>query len=184
MRIAARMLRLFKADLHGVMDQLEDKPALLKQCLREMENGLRQKRCKMAELDRTGRRLRNDLLACGREREQLEQDIALAVRKEKDDIARLLIRKQMAVRTGADHLAGLLRQLEEEKIALAETLDRRQGQYDHLKVKAAAYCRNAEQYAADETAAWWAEPEDPTDAEIEMELLRRKESLSPQGGVL
>ena len=40
MGIMTRMLRLCKADVHGVMDQLEDKGLLLKQYLREMETSL------------------------------------------------------------------------------------------------------------------------------------------------
>ena len=43
MGIMSRMLRLWKADLHGVMDQLEDKALVLKQYLREMEVSLKQK---------------------------------------------------------------------------------------------------------------------------------------------
>ena len=38
MSIATRFVRLWKADLHGVMESIEDKGLLLKQCLREMQD--------------------------------------------------------------------------------------------------------------------------------------------------
>ena len=43
MAIITRMIRLFKADIHGVMDQIEDQGLLLKQHLRDMEATLVQK---------------------------------------------------------------------------------------------------------------------------------------------
>ena len=56
--------------------------------------------------------------------------------------------------------------------------------YDQLKIKAAAFCQQAEAQGFDEAVVatdpslgWKA----PTDEEIELELLQRKEALS-QGG--
>jgi hypothetical protein len=43
MAILARIIRLFKADIHGVMDQIEDQGLLLKQHLRDMEDSLVQR---------------------------------------------------------------------------------------------------------------------------------------------
>jgi len=40
MAILTRIIQLFKADIHGVMDQLEDQGLLLKQHLRDMEESL------------------------------------------------------------------------------------------------------------------------------------------------
>jgi len=40
MGITTRLVRIFKADLHGVMDQLEDQGLLLKQHLRDMQAAL------------------------------------------------------------------------------------------------------------------------------------------------
>ena len=43
MGITSRLIRIFKADIHGVMDQFEDKGLLLKQYLRDMEDALSDK---------------------------------------------------------------------------------------------------------------------------------------------
>ena len=88
MAIMTRLLRLWKADLHGVMDQMEDKGLLFKQYLREMEDSLRQKIARQQLLSQTIRQLRRDLDQRRQEVDKLDQDIDLAVNKSKDDIAR------------------------------------------------------------------------------------------------
>ena len=50
MRIVTRIIRIFKADIHGVIDQLEDQDLLLKQYLRDMEEALHQKEAKLQNL--------------------------------------------------------------------------------------------------------------------------------------
>ncbi|MBT8342047.1 MAG: hypothetical protein HKP58_14250 [Desulfatitalea sp.] len=184
MGIMTRIIRLWKADVHGVMDQLEDKSLLLKQCLREMESSLKQKQSHLEHVRRTSEQLRNDLAARGKEQDRLETDLALAVRKEKDDIAKLLIRKQFALKTDADRLDRQLVQLEEEHNRLSHLLQQQQSQYDQLKIKTAAYHRQAEQQAAnpmDDLTYESTSAQAPTEEEVELELLRYKETAA-QGG--
>lgn len=184
MAIMTRLLRLWKADMHGVMDQLEDKALLLKQCLREMESNLRQKQAHLAQLQGLREQLGRDQALRLQEQERLEADIALAVRKEKDEIARMLIRKRMLLEAAHTQLEGRRGHLEEEIQRLAQTITEQQGRYEQLKVKAAAYCQQTEARATENAAAPWDVPAGPTpatEAEVELELMRRKESLS-QGG--
>ena len=44
MSILTRMIRLCKADIHGVMDEMENKELMLKQHLRDMEEALEAKK--------------------------------------------------------------------------------------------------------------------------------------------
>ena len=50
MGIMTRFTRLCKADLHGVLDQLEDKGLLLKQSLRDMESEIGRKETKLGQM--------------------------------------------------------------------------------------------------------------------------------------
>jgi hypothetical protein len=72
----------------------------------------------------------------------------------------------------------------EEKANISETLAQQRLQYDQLKIKTAAFCRQAEQRqfeepmaGMDDAFAWQA----PSEEEIELELLQRKEALRPGG---
>ena len=50
MGIMTRVVKIFKADIHGVMDQLEDPSLLLKQHLRDMEEALNEKEVKLKKV--------------------------------------------------------------------------------------------------------------------------------------
>ena len=184
MGILSRMLRLCKADVHGVMDQLEDKGLLLKQYLREMEASLEEKETRLTQIERTSRHVERDQAQRHEEMQKLEKDLDLAVRKGKDDIARMLIRKRRTLQAGCEHLEYQIKSLAEERSSLSEILAQQRLQYDQLNVKTATFCRQAEQsvfneasVTADASYGWAA----PTDEEIELELLQRKEAMS-QGG--
>lgn len=183
MGILSRMFRLCKADVHGVMDQLEDKGLLLKQHLREMENNLKEKEAQLKKLEYSYRQAERDLAVRKEQVEKLEMDLDLAVRKEKDDIARMLIRKRRVYQGNWEQLIHQIEKLKEERDRLAETLDKHRMQYEQLKVKAASFYSRAQQQEFEsvintETCKHW---KTPTEEEIELELLQRKEAVQ-QGG--
>ena len=93
MGIMTRVVRIFKADVHGVMDQLEDRQLLLKQHLRDMAEALSLKEVRLNEMLASRKQAQQDRDKYGRQSQALEQDLAVAIQKDKDDIARMLIRK-------------------------------------------------------------------------------------------
>src|SRR6056300_1747917 len=93
MAILTRIFRLFKADIHGVMDQIEDQGLLLKQHLRDMEEALVQKEAKLKQMCFAKDQARQDYEKGKNESNNLEQDLGVAIRKDRDDIARMLIKK-------------------------------------------------------------------------------------------
>ena len=186
MGIMSRMLRLCKADVHGVMDQLEDKGLLLKQALREMETGLKTKELHLGKITGRIRQAERDLAQRRDETRKLEKDLELAVSKGKDDIARMLIRKRRILEDSCGQLDDRITGLSEEQNVLSETLDRQRLQYDRMKIKAAAFYQRAESRgfedvftAAEATRGWKV----PTEEEIELELLQRKEAHEKGGAV-
>jgi len=184
MAIMTRMLRLCKADVHGVMDQLEDKELLLKQYLREMEASLDQKERQIAALSQRHTDLKRRIAGHKEEMDKLEDDLDLAVQKERDDIARALIRRRRALESACRHLQAQMETLTQEESALAAAVADQRLQYDALKAKAEAYChrtgRGAFSIRADPVPGEWA-PIDPKEEEIELELLQRKEALLKGG---
>jgi len=185
MSIFSRMLRLCKADLHGVMDQLEDKGLLLKQCLREMEESLKRKEVRLDQIARAGEQIRRTLARHNEESLKLEQDLELAVGKDKDEISRMLIRKRRTLQSACRQLQRQLDTLAEEQGQVAGTLEKQRLQYEQLKAKAAAFCRQAEEPRLEDSLetmdgafAWLT----PSEEEVELELLQRKEAARKGGG--
>lgn len=184
MGIMTRMLRLCKADVHGVMDQLEDKGLLLKQYLREMETSLRHKEHLIGSLTRRHVRLTGQVDRHGEEIEKLERDLTLALKKEKDEIARMLISRRRALETACSHLKRQIETIAREKSQLVGTLADQQLQYETLKARADTYCRRSADRLLETSSHHHAGPpysDPPIDEEIELELLERKEALQKGG---
>ncbi len=184
MGIMTRILRLWKADIHGVMDQLEDKELLMKQYLREMEIALQKKVGQLHQIAETLRRLENDLTVRRNEIVKQEKDLTLALQKEKDDIAKLLIRKQRIQQKHCEQLQLQYQALQEEQEHLSQRVNEQRLQYQTLKTKAATFCHTEKQTTFNEAETInegvgkvFTFDED----EIELELLRRKEHLHNVG---
>ena len=184
MGIMTRIMRVWKADLHGVMDQLEDRGLLLKQYLREMEDSLQQKTTRCEQLTEHCRQIRRDKERRVEEIDKLARDLDLAVAKSRDDIARMLIRKRRGLEAVCVHLQQQLDTLTEEQQDLERLLDRQRLQYDQLKIRADSCLRQAQARQCDEDLRGISEFRDvyaDTEEEIELELIQRKEALA-QGG--
>ena len=97
MAIITRFMRLCRADIHGVMDDLEDKELVLKQHLRDMEEEVNQKEARLNKMMTSRDHAQREYEKFTRETEKTDQDIAVAIEKEKDDIARVLIKKNKPI---------------------------------------------------------------------------------------
>ena len=103
-----------------------------------------------------------------------------AVRKNKDDIARALIRKMKPLESLSDELTRHLRTLDEERTQFNARLNRQRLSYEQLKYRAAEYFHKGrlqrwEKDVIDPISKGAYEA--PTDQEIELELLKRKDTL-------
>jgi len=183
MAIVRRLSRLCRADLHGVLDQLEDKELLLKQVLRDMEAELARKETRIRRMHASREQARRDLELQGKEQNKLEQDLSVAVEKNRDDISRFLIRKLKAVDRHREALRAQVESLQEEIAALQGTVTEQRLQVEQLKLRAREFSRGTERQRRENLLSSCAScpvPWEPSDEAVELELLRRKEAA--QGG--
>ena len=184
MGLMSRFTRLCKADIHGVMDQLEDKPLILKQSLREMEASLCRKQAESEKLKASIEQIRHEQKQYCREQEKLEQDLTAAIEREKDDIARMLIKK---LKTMDQHVEVLDRHgdaLEREMSLLNERIETRKRQYAELQLRSETYFQQTK-HQKWEKALTRVLPNSVCTSlskeEVELELIKRKEAA--KGGV-
>ncbi len=185
MSVLSRITRLFKADIHGVMDQLEDKELLVKQYLREMETSLQSKEMVLRQLLENLRLHENKQAEALQEIAKLEEDLGLAVRKNKDDIAKMLIRKQHAQKIIHQNFARKYQELAEEKEKLSSQVKEQRLKYESLKAKAAEYCYSPDRASFDQADKVFTQADNTLiidDSEVELELIRRKEMVQKEGG--
>jgi len=184
MGLMTRFFRLCKADLHGVMDQIEDRELLLKQYLREMEDALSKKEADLkrlaAERETAGRE-RDDYEIRGR---ALEDDISTALDKEKDDIARHLIRKLLPITSLIKTLDARLERLDARINHLREAIRKQRQEYDQIRVRAASLSGSARKDRYPEGGVEYSTrtmDAEPSDQDVELELLKRKDRLGKGG---
>jgi phage shock protein A len=93
LKLFDRIAMLVKADAHGMVESLEDRSLLLKQCLREAEIDLSRKRAELEALSDEEKRLREIEARREEEARTLDEDVTLALAGGKDELARFAIRR-------------------------------------------------------------------------------------------
>ena len=184
MGIMTRVLRLCRADLHGVIDQLEDDGLMLKQHLREMEEELGRKESWYNRMVRARDQAVRDLKAQDRETEALERDLDAAVARDKDDIARMLIRKLKNQGRRREELNRHILALDTDLAQAGVLVEEQRLQYEELRLRAGEF------FQVRERETWAVGPaggperdfrEETMNEEVELELARRKETARRAG---
>jgi len=167
MRFIERITQVFKADAHGVVDALEDKPLLLRQHLREAELELRKKRAHLQALDLEEKRLVDEGRRLNEAVAALDGDVALALDEQQTDLARFAIRRLLPMRARVEGIGYRMKELIQDRDNTKALLHTQEQDFESLKNR---------------VRGWLAENEgdvDPlaapsvTDEDVELELLRR-----------
>ena len=180
MGILTRIVRLCKADIHGVMDQLEDQGLLLRQHLRDMENALSQKEARLNKMEVSRRQAQQEYDKYKRESEKMEQDLTASIEKERDDIARMLIKKLKPLTGHRDELGRHIEALDQEIAQLREYVEKQRLQYEQFQLKSAEYFHKSEQQEWEKAMSDIIPNNivrDIREEEVELELLKRKEAI-------
>lgn len=95
MALINRISRLFKADFHAVLDQIEEPEQVLKQAIRDMEDDLAatEQRIKLCAHDQEALAVRKRELEAAID--ELDAQLDLCFEADKDELAKSLIRKQL-----------------------------------------------------------------------------------------
>lgn len=177
-RLIDRIGALLRADAHGVMDALEERHLLLRQALREAELELLQKRARVAALTEEEARLCDE-----RERKQtavaaLDEDVALALAGEKEELARFAVRRLLPERRELENLGTQIEEIVSAREKLEQRLEEQEEAFQALRIRARTELVRASRSA---------EANDPygspglagvADEEVELELLRRRGALA------
>jgi phage shock protein A len=176
MALMTRMARLFRADLHAVLDRIEEPEVLLRQALREMEECVNADRRELAVLMGQQR----SLAARGGDLERAVAEIGaqldVCFEAADDDLARTLLRRRLEVQRQLAAAARRRGALDAQREALARRLQEHESRLRALREQsdllAAEEARHAVAPAcAPATAAI-------TEHDVEIALLREKQLRS------
>ena len=95
MALIKRVARLFRSDLHAVLDVIEEPHVLIKQAIREMEASIVADERQLALLNRQHQQGLSRQQDLDRSLPQLEQELDICFESKKDDLARSLIKRKL-----------------------------------------------------------------------------------------
>ena len=105
MALINRIGRLFTADLHAVLDRIEEPEVLLAQAIREMGEELTKSERRLASLERDGARLGDRAERAREAIEKFAQELEVCLESGEDALARTIIRRKLTEERRADNLA-------------------------------------------------------------------------------
>lgn len=180
MAFLRRFTTLLRADAHGALDALEDRPTMLRQYLRDAEEALAAKKARLQGLDAEQRDLERGAERLEPRLRELDRDVELALEQERTDLARFAASKLLPLRRQAEGIAARRRDLEQEKSELSGLIEDQQSQLDDLRLRVRSAIEEAENAASGGDA--FAPAAAISEQDIELELLRRQTASAQRGG--
>lgn len=186
MAILARVKRLFQADIHAVLDSLEEPEAVLKQALREMQEALDLKQAAQARNQALLSDLRRREEATAEQLQSAERDLGFAVQRASEDLGRRTLARKLALAKRLQAIQARRASTELACARQAEEIELKQDQLDAMLEKAKAFVP----WTADDSPASVAESilsresresQAVSEEEVELEWLRLR-AQAEQGG--
>ena len=143
MALINRMSRLFTADVHAVLDRIEEPEVLLKHAVREMEEelarGEQRLRALAHEHEALGERQRKTeaLLA------ELGLQLDVCFENGTEELARKIVKRRLETERLERHVAERRAALAKEQAALREAVEEQREQLDMMRQKADLLASNA-----------------------------------------
>ena len=178
MALINRVSRLFKADFHAVLDQIEEPEQLLKQAIRDMEDDLAatEQRINLCRHDTEALSVRKSELEHALT--EIDEQLDLCFESEKEDLAKNLIRRKLEAarllqRLNAKHAAN-----EKYYADQGRMLDENRATLEGLRQKAELFAQRTPAHPNSgsefDDIDWMAREMTVGDDEVEVAFLREK----------
>jgi len=95
MPLINRLSQLFKADANAILDCIEDPEQLLKQAIREMQDNINQHVQQLKRLNYEAQKISGNEVDIQHSIKQLDEELDICLASEKQDLARIVIRKKL-----------------------------------------------------------------------------------------
>ncbi len=171
MALITRVSRLFQADLHAVLDRIEEPDLLLAQSIREMEEELLRDQQRVGPLQHEQRQLTTREADVEQTLGRLEEELEVCFESAKEDLARALIKRRLEALRYRKFLSR-------KRAALEQRLEAVQARIEKNRDRLGGMRQQAELLAGDDTSAQeqWEGPNFRVrDEDVEVAFLREKQ---------
>ena len=178
MALITRISRLFKADFHAVLDQVEEPRMLLKQAIREMEDGLSETELRQRHTlsERDELQQRQDELE--KALSDIEEELDICFESNEAGLARELIKRKLQTQRLSKRVSALLNAAEKELTRQQKTLRENRATLESMRQKAELIPErspeNDHDHPAIDDITWSPRELGVSDNDIEIAYLREK----------
>lgn len=176
MTLMTRIARLFKADLHGILDNLEEPETLLKQAVRDMQEEIDQAEADLASLNKQQERLRQKQQHLTGQIEEQKQQLSFCLREDNENLAKSVIRKKLQAELSLKELSGQLKNIGEEIAKKNAETDERKEKLQTIRDKLELFCEQHDNAYENEASAGVSQDD------VELAYLSEKQRHAQQQG--
>jgi phage shock protein A len=179
MSILGRVTRLFKSEVHGLLDSLEEPHAALKQAIREMEAAVVESEEAKASIEAKIENCMSQLESRNKRGKELEHQIDLSFEAENEKLSKSFVRKRLENQKHVELISAQLKKLNDEKQAKARMIVEQHEKLDQIKEKLNLFVSEANIKKAD-LSAQAANEFSVTEDEVELAYLEESKKRSDQ----
>lgn len=154
MALITRLSRLLRADMHALLDRLEEPDIVLAQALREMEDAIAADEQALASLQQQRTRLAEHRDALARRDAEDAKQLDVCLDAEQDDLARELLRRKLQRERLQAQLTDRCRELDQRIDAQADRLAERRHRLEQLRAEAVALVGIGRESGVPEPNGW------------------------------
>ncbi len=136
MALITRLSRLFRADLHAVLDRIEEPDVLLRQAVREMEEELARDEQRIRVLDHEHGEMSARQTGMEQSLAQIGEELDVCFASGKDDLARALIRRRLEAQRYLKLLGGKRSALQDTLAGHRERVGENRARLESMRQKA------------------------------------------------
>jgi phage shock protein A len=174
MALINRMSRLLTADVHAVLDRLEEPDVLLKHAIREMEEALLESEQRLRTLDQEGGTIAERARKIAHVLQELGEQLDVCFAEGNDELARKVLKRRLETERLVNHVAERRAGIDEQIARVQATLDEQREHLDVMRQKAELLTGRpsvAEEHAGVDFAVG--------EAEVEVAFLRERQKRRP-----
>ena len=173
MALINRMSRLFTADVHAVLDRIEEPDVLLKHAVREMEEELARGEQRVRRVEREHQALGERQRKAEAMLRELREQLDVCFENRNEELARKVIKRRLETERFERHIGERRNALAKELATLRAGLDEQREQLDVMRQKAELLTTTAagDDFRNDDFVVG--------EAEVEVALLRERQKRQP-----
>ena len=139
MTILTRISRLFKADIHGILDSLEAPENILKQAVRDMQAEIDKDTQAVVKLSKQHEHLQKHQQSLAAQIQELQQQLHLCLSENNEALAKSVIRKKLQAEGSLKEISGQLTSTSAAKNLKISETDERKEQLQSIRDKLALF---------------------------------------------